>query len=150
MSQRSHTRLISGGGRHRRGKAAAAVVLTPFLDHSVTLASTGAANSVRFPSPLWGGDRGGGLCWRTRVDEQQRPPSPTLPHKGGGSRPVVLRRCASTSLDDRFHETGRHGTGDSFVDSSFVSDRTRSGIMARWRQAVELALTDEEIDRLTA
>src|SRR5262249_37438854 len=53
-------------------------------------------------------------------------------------------------LDDRFHETGRHGTCDSFVDSSFVSDRTRSGIMAKWRQAVELAMTDEEIDRLAA
>src|SRR6516162_3204681 len=111
MSQRSHTRLISGGGRHRRGKAAAAVVLTPFLDHSVTLASTGAANSVRFPSPLWGGDRGGGLCWRTRVDQQQRPPSPTLPHKGGGSRPVVLRRCASTSLEHSARSSRPCGRG---------------------------------------
>src|SRR5215471_12900224 len=54
------------------------------------------------------------------------------------------------TLDDRFHETGRHGTGDSFVDSSFVSDRTRSGIMAKWRQAVELAMTEEEIGRLVA
>jgi len=43
-----------------------------------------------------------------------------------------------TCLDDRFHETGSHGTGDSFVDSSFVFDRTRSDIMARWRQAVEV------------
>src|SRR6516164_8843304 len=60
-----------------------------------------------------------------------------------------LRQVARI-LDDRFHETGRHGTGDSFVDSSFVSDRTRSGIMARWRQAIELAMTDEEIDRLAA
>jgi hypothetical protein len=53
-------------------------------------------------------------------------------------------------LDDRFHETGRHGTGDSLVDSSFVSDRARSGLMARWRQAIELAMTDEEFDGLTA
>ena len=29
-------------------------------------------------------------------------------------------------LDDRFHETGRHGTGDSFADSSFVSDHPGS------------------------
>src|SRR3984893_13917949 len=52
------------------------------------------------------------------------------------------------ALDDRFHETGSHGPGDSFVDSSFVFDRTRSDIMARWRQAVELGMTDEEIGTL--
>jgi hypothetical protein len=32
---------------------------------------------------------------------------------------------------------------------SFVFDQTRSDIMARWRQAVELAMTAEEIGRLT-
>jgi hypothetical protein len=35
------------------------------------------------------------------------------------------------------------------VDSSFVIDATRCGIMAGWRQAVELAITDEEIALLT-
>jgi hypothetical protein len=30
------------------------------------------------------------------------------------------------------------------------SGETRSGIMAGWRRAVELAMTDEEIERLTA
>jgi hypothetical protein len=53
-------------------------------------------------------------------------------------------------LDDRFHETGRYGTGDSFVNSTLVSDPTRSCKMAGWRQAVELALTDEEIEMLAA
>jgi hypothetical protein len=51
-------------------------------------------------------------------------------------------------LDDRFHETSRHGTGDSFVDSSFVFNRTRCDIMAGWRQAVDLAMTGEEIGKL--
>jgi hypothetical protein len=54
-----------------------------------------------------------------------------------------------TVLDDRFHETD-HGTGDLLADSSFVVDRTRSGIMAGWRQAVALAMTGEEIEALTA
>jgi hypothetical protein len=36
----------------------------------------------------------------------------------------------TAKLDDRFHETGTHGTGDLFVDSSFGSKQTRSGIMA--------------------
>src|ERR1700730_6569619 len=53
-------------------------------------------------------------------------------------------------LDDRFHQTGSHGTGDSFVDSSFVFDRTRSDIMARWRQACVLGMRGDEIGRLGA
>jgi transposase len=52
-------------------------------------------------------------------------------------------------LDDRFRETD-HGTDHLLVDSSFVVDRTRSGIMAGWRQAVELAMTGKEIETLTA
>src|SRR6476646_8069210 len=42
--------------------------------------------SVRLPSPLWGGVGGGGRGWRTQLAPQLRPPSPALPHKGGGSR----------------------------------------------------------------
>ena len=59
-------------------------------------------------------------------------------------------------LDDRFHEFGMRGefvmrgTGSVLVDSLFEIGRTRIGIMATWRRAVELAMSQEEIERLTA
>jgi hypothetical protein len=56
-------------------------------------------------------------------------------------RPARVPQSKVTPVD----ETGSHGTGD-----SFVFDRTRSDIMARWRQAVELGMTDEEIGTLAA
>ena len=59
-----------------------------------------------------------------------------------------MSKSAKVVLDDRFHETGSHGTGNSFVGSSFVFNRTRSDIMAGWRQAVDLAMTGEEIGKL--
>src|SRR6185295_8405728 len=45
-----------------------------------------------FPSPLWGGVRGGGpniLRLPYRSTDSVLPPSPTLPHKGGGSTPSM-------------------------------------------------------------
>jgi hypothetical protein len=51
-------------------------------------------------------------------------------------------------LDDRFHETGLSGTGSLLVDSSFAIGRTRIGVMAGWRHAVELAMSGEDIGRL--
>jgi hypothetical protein len=59
-------------------------------------------------------------------------------------------------LDDRFHEICSDGevcvggTDGLLADSSFVVGKTRSGIMAGWRRAVELAMTGEEIATLTA
>src|SRR5712671_4867158 len=55
----------------------------------------------------------------------------------------------TTRLDDRFHEID-HGTDNLLADSSFVFDQTRSGIMAGWRRAVELAIAGEEIETLVA
>src|SRR5262249_17143266 len=40
-----------------------------------------------FPSPLWGGVRGGGRCFGAMSVHHRTTPSPPLPHKGGGSRP---------------------------------------------------------------
>src|SRR5262249_49093593 len=43
-------------------------------------------------SPLWGGVGGGGsaiLRWWCHRDLTAPPPSPSLPHKGGGSRPSL-------------------------------------------------------------
>src|SRR5438034_161590 len=42
------------------------------------------------------------------------------------------------------------GTDNLLADSSFVVDQTRSGIMAGWRRAVELAIAGEEIETLVA
>src|SRR3979490_2480345 len=43
-----------------------------------------------------------------------------------------------------------HGTEIMLVDSSFEKSRTRSGIMATWRQALEVGMTDEDVTRLMA
>ena len=43
-----------------------------------------------FPSPLWGGVRGGGDA-RGTAGSYSHPPPPTLPHKGGGSAPNSRR-----------------------------------------------------------
>jgi hypothetical protein len=41
----------------------------------------GTARAMVFPSPLWGGVRGGG---NPNADRSGIPPSLSLPHKGGG------------------------------------------------------------------
>jgi hypothetical protein len=54
-----------------------------------------ATHSAVFPSPLWGGVRGGGRSVGQRQYFTASPPSPTLPHKGGGSRPRSRGRTDS-------------------------------------------------------
>ena len=71
-----------------------------------------------------------------------------------GQRCTTLRRLfvhdnVYERLDDRFHET--ENTLNGIVGGFLVAvDRTRSGIMAGWRQAVALAMTGEEMEALTA
>src|SRR5262249_62171860 len=58
---------------------------TPFAPPPVHFLACPALGA--FPSPLWGGVRGGGRCVRQRRCITASSPSPTLPHKGEGSRP---------------------------------------------------------------
>src|SRR5947199_5798723 len=65
-------------------------------DHCSSTCVAGIVRSMShklgvLPSPLWGGDGGGGRSLLTRLVKQQRPPSPTLPHQGGGSAPGLPR-----------------------------------------------------------
>ena len=53
------------------------------------------ANSGLFPSPLWGGVRGGGNPDGKR---SAIPPSLSLPHKGGGDDEAVFLEAASAKI----------------------------------------------------
>src|SRR5262249_28771479 len=66
------------------------------------------------PSPPWGGVGGGGRAVGHLCAQSPRPPPPTLPHKGGGSR----RRCARSNAQNRCREpvaTARYGLDDGLV-----------------------------------
>src|SRR6266481_1962438 len=47
--------------------------------------------TLLLPSPLWGGVGGGGRGVWHHCAITSRPPTPTLPHKGGGSRRAPCR-----------------------------------------------------------
>src|SRR5258705_7757344 len=78
----------------------------------------------------------------------KRQPEITLPSSLSQPSSYGCDKCPH-HLDDRFHEID-HGTDNLLADSSFVFDQTRSGIMAGWRRAVELAIAGEEIETLVA
>src|SRR5260370_20147787 len=64
---------------------------------------------------------------------------------------LMARRCQRQShLDDRFHEPCVVELVVCWRIPCFAVGETRSGIMAGWRRAVELAMTDGEMERLTA
>src|SRR5690348_6891264 len=63
---------------------------------------------------------------------------------GGRAR---IERALGRDLDDRFHETGTELEACSWIPR-FEIVRTRVRIMATWRQAVELAMTEEEIENV--
>src|SRR4051812_12017755 len=84
------TYQAAAGSSRRRGVGDSAVL----LEHAPLISwHTVATCCGLFPSPLWGGARGGGpAIWHDRASPAP-PPSPTLPRKGGGSTPSVLHRC---------------------------------------------------------
>ena len=108
---------------------------------------------LRFNKRSWYGCCGG----KSMVVDLRRSSATYGKHVGvelsadGGEQSFVPRGFAHgfCTLDDRFHKTGGRGTGGLFADSSFAVCGTRIGKMARWRQAIELAMTDEEIGSLT-
>jgi hypothetical protein len=50
--------------------------------------------ALLFPSPMWGGVRGGGI---PNANVQDSPP-PGLPHKGGGTALCVCQTTASVGV----------------------------------------------------
>src|SRR5260370_42204688 len=63
--------------------------------------------------------------------------------------PAYCCSCPAGILDDRFHEACVVEQMIEWRIPCFAIGQTRSGIMAGWRRAVELTMTDEEIERLT-
>src|SRR5262245_5441749 len=61
------------------------------------LALSNLPNQCRrlLPSPLWGGVGGGGPIRDVVSVKQPRPPSLTLPHRGGGNRPSKRRSSSA-------------------------------------------------------
>jgi hypothetical protein len=56
------------------------------------------------PSPLWGGVGGGGRSVGHQSCFTAPPPSPPLPHKGGGSRPSLLRAITPERVGRRSND----------------------------------------------
>src|SRR5262249_47455937 len=77
--QAAALRASPHGGRRRLAQAG--VIVRP----SVKAGASGKLDLL--PSPLWGGVGGGGPKIGAPMLPNAPPPSPALPHKGGGSTP---------------------------------------------------------------
>src|SRR5262249_61347254 len=91
-------RQTRGGGREDQG-----LIARPFARAScLCLKQNDAAYSVHSPPPCGEGRGVGVVVWGNVSASPHHPPSPTLPHKGGGGRP------RSPPLLNPFH-TNMHG-----------------------------------------
>src|SRR5262249_61778394 len=92
-----------GSGRREIGRNARTLLKSQhvsYLKHVLVLDGQRCRILGVLPSPFWGGVGGGGramfLRWRHH-HVTAPPPSPALPHKGGGSRPSSLLALDSIS-----------------------------------------------------
>src|SRR5207247_8659712 len=83
---------------------------------------------MRLPSPLWGGVGGGGRSLARVRCPYELPPSPALPHKGGGSTPrlplrlipfatITLWFCCRSQKPRRPHQRAPHVRGRRVVEA---------------------------------
>jgi hypothetical protein len=105
-----------------------------------------------FPSPLWGGVRGGGRCVGQDRCIPAPPPSPTLPHKGGGSKlslPRVLTPfhkravvCSRREVKRCARRINKLCDGDTATDASPAGPSSSRDVFAKgWIAGSSPAMT---------
>src|ERR1700716_1614685 len=148
----STARNTSGSGAGLRWKMFLKLPVMPLRAYSLTSFSTTssgaaalplvrAADPVGSPPPFGGGV--GVSSWRTLLVQQRRPPSPSLPHKGGGSRPSLRLQVSSYSGGIVFgQEVAQRGAGARRRPHQLagVGMRRRGENLARGRRLHHMAL----------
>src|SRR5215467_2757564 len=98
-----------------------------------------------FPSPLWGGVRGGGRPilrrWR-HCHHTALPPLPTLAHKGGGSRPSLPLGLTPIHGTELYSISSRTRSSRSNADLSVTMNRSASPPRASWRAKVQCGIVN--------